>query len=226
MSPAGGLLGFLRSSPRFGEGWGSWVDWGMVVALVACVAIVALIVATRAFYRHRSTTAPALFLSMLSLGVLPIILVWIGNFTAVEYAKQERFCASCHDAMAPYVDDMRKAHGTSLSSLHFQDNFAPTQPGIQCYACHASYGVHGTLKAKMQGLGDAYRYITGTYRTPIQMPTGFKNSECLKCHLASRLFQRIRLHRDEQGQISAPLIEGTVSCGMCHVAGHLLGGTT
>lgn len=219
-----GLLGFLRSTPRFGEGWGSWVDWGILISLGVCTIIVVLIATTHLLYRRRATARPALVLSLVSLGILPLTLLPLGNFTAVEYAKQEQFCATCHAAMQPYVDDMRAPNGKSLAALHYQDNLAPTQPGIQCYACHANYGVHGTFKAKLQGLSDAYRYVTGTFTTPIRLRSPFKNEECLKCHLSSRLFRTVRLHQDMQGQVSAPLINGTVACGMCHASGHLVGG--
>jgi hypothetical protein len=223
---AGGLTGFLRASDVLGEAWGSWVDWGIVVSLLVCIAIVALIAATRLRFHDRLMEPRALALSVLALGVLPVMLLPFGNFTAVEYAKQEQFCASCHGPMAPYVDDMEKPHGTSLSALHFQDNFIPTQPGTECYSCHANYGVHGTLTAKLQGLGDAYRNLTGTYKKPISLGGPFPNELCLKCHISSKIFRSVSLHLDKQGHVSPPIVAGTISCTMCHESGHLVGGKT
>jgi hypothetical protein len=219
------VLGFLRASDVMGEAWGSWVDWGIVVSLLLCVAIVVLIAAMRLRGRQPLTAPGALVVAILALGAFPVMLLPIGNFTAVEFAKQEHFCASCHGAMQPYVDDMRKPHGASLAALHFQDAFTPTQPGTECYSCHANYGVHGTLTAKLEGLHDAYRYLTGTWHPPISFGGQFPNELCLKCHLPSKIFRAVQLHKDPKGDIMAPILSGAVSCTMCHPSGHLVGGS-
>jgi hypothetical protein len=77
------------------------------------------------------------------------VLLPFANFTVMEYTKQVNFCGSCHQAMQPYLDDMLKPGHQSLAALHFQDRFAPTQAGTECYSCHVDYGVHGTLVAKV-----------------------------------------------------------------------------
>jgi hypothetical protein len=217
------FLRFIQDGQRLGEGWGSWVDWGIVLSLALCLTIIALIAVTRVRYRHRMAESGAVVLSLLSLGVLPVMLLPFANFTAVEYAKQVTFCESCHGAMDPYVADMRNPKGTSLAAMHFQDHFTPTQPGTECYSCHANYGVHGTFLAKLQGLGDAYHYVTGTWKAPITLREPFPNEQCLKCHVVSREFLAQPLHLDKTGGLSPAITGGQVSCGMCHPSGHVVG---
>jgi hypothetical protein len=95
-----------------------------------------------------------------ALGILPLVLLPFANFTVMEYTKQVNFRGSCHQAMQPYLDDMLKPGRQSLAALHFQDRFAPTQAGTECYSFHADYGVHGTLVAKLGGLHDGFSYMS------------------------------------------------------------------
>jgi hypothetical protein len=121
------------------------------------------------------------------------------------------------------VHDLAQPKGKSLAALHYQVHFTPTQPGTACYSCHATYGVHGTMIAKLQGLNDAYRYLTGFYTTPIKLREPFPNKLCLKCHIESSIFLSQRIHLDKQGHVSPLMLNDTIACGMCHPAGHMIG---
>jgi len=218
-----GLLAFIHSGHILGEGWGSWVDWGIMLSLTLSIAILVFVVLGSILFPQRVTHGRALFINTLGLVFLPAMLLPFANFTIFEYAKQENFCGSCHVAMQPYVHDVTDPKSQSLSALHFRLNFAPTQPGTACYSCHATYGVHGTMRAKLQGLNDAYRYVTGWYTTPIHLRGPFPNELCLKCHIDSSFFLSQRLHLDTQGKVSALILKGTISCTMCHPSGHMIG---
>ncbi len=219
-----GVLHFIQGGQALGEGWGSWVDWGIVLSLGLSVAIVALIAVLRLRYPYRMAETGAVVVSVLALGVFPVMLLPFANFTAVEYAKQVTFCESCHGPMDPYVADMTAPQGKSLSAVHYQDHFTPTQPGTECYSCHANYGVHGTFLAKLQGLSDAYHFVTGTWKAPIALREPFPNEQCLKCHAMSREFLAQPLHLDgKTGGLSPAITGGQVSCGMCHASGHIVG---
>ncbi len=116
-----------------GEGWGSWVDWGIVVSLILSAAIVVLIACARIFYPRQVISGRALFFNAMALVLLPLMLLPFATFTTFEYAKQIIFCGSCHRAMKPYVLDLGDPTGKSLAALHYQVHFTPTQPGTACY---------------------------------------------------------------------------------------------
>jgi len=213
MAPATAVGPLSSTAPR----WGTALDWSIALTAVLCALILVLVVATRVLYRRRQTEESALWMHLVALGILPLFLLAFGNFTVLEYAKEERFCGACHRAMQPYVDDLR-AGGTSLASLHFQDRFAP---GTECYACHADYGLHGTLEAKLTGLSDVYSYVTGTYHFPLKMRAPFSNALCLKCHDGARRFlAEDDSHLGPDGRVSQELATGLTACTACHKPAH------
>ena len=221
---SGSLLDFLRVGHAYQDQWGSWVDWGILLTLVLCVTIVALIIATRVIYRDRLTVGRARLLHLLSLAILPLVMLPFANFTVMEYTKQVNFCGSCHVVMQPYLDDMMLPGKQSLAALHFQDRFAPTQAGTECYECHANYGVHGTFVVKLQGLHDAYSYMTGNYQVPIKLRKPLSDDMCLKCHVDAKPFLSQALHLDKTGKVSSLILSGTIRCEMCHPSGHMVKG--
>jgi hypothetical protein len=224
MPPPEGLLKFLQAGHPVQEQWGSWLDWGILLCLLLCLAILGLIAVSRVLYRGRLTEGGARLFHLLALGILPLLLVPFANFTVMEYTKQVNFCGSCHLAMQPYLDDMLKPGGQSLSALHYQDRFSPTQPGTECYECHADYGVHGTFVVKLQGLHDAYSYLTGSYSLPIKLRRPLSDGLCLKCHQQARPFLSQTLHLDKNGNVSPLILNGTIRCEMCHPSGHMVNG--
>ncbi len=103
--------------------------------------------------------------------------------------------------------------------MHYQDRFAP---GEECYTCHANYGVHGTFQAKLLGLNDAWRELTGTYTVPIKMRKPFPNALCLKCHNGARKFMKEDSHLDPGNVVSKDILTDKTLCTDCHVPGHML----
>lgn len=196
--------------------WGTALDWSIALALCLSVLIIVCILVSVLVYRGRQAEGNALWFHLVALGILPLFLLAVGNFAVFEYAKERRFCASCHRTMKPYIDDLHNAKSQSLAALHLQNRFAPN---TECYSCHANYGVHGTLETKLTGLRHVYKYATGTYRLPIKMPTPFDNVNCLKCHEGAKRFMAQDVHL-EDGKVAADLRTGKTECVQCHAPAH------
>jgi cytochrome c nitrite reductase small subunit len=130
-------------------------------------------------------------------------------------AGSVEFCASCHLVMQPYVEDMRNPEGTGVAAVHFANQYIP---GDQCYECHTSYGLFGTVEAKLHGIGEVVRYYTRTYREPIEMWQPYSNRDCLKCHAGSRKWLAVDAHTDDDMQ--GRLFADHTSCMSCHDPGH------
>jgi len=203
--------------PRAGESlrWGSALDWAIVLTVAVSVLILTCILLSVVVYRGRQTEGNALWLHLLSLGIFPLVLLAVGNYSVLEYAKEERFCGSCHLTMKPYIDDLRDGKSRSLAARHFQHR---SSRGTECYSCHANYGIHGTFEAKMKGLQDVYKYVTRTYDLPLKMRAPYENGLCLKCHSEAKryeaAFEGIHLRLSEQ------IRTGVLKCVGCHKPAH------
>ena len=77
---------------------------------------------------------------------MPLVLLVVGNFAVLEYAKEERSCGGCHRVLEVYVKDMRNLSRDSLASLHFQHRFAPS---ISCYSCTRTTAFMGQCPGKL-----------------------------------------------------------------------------
>jgi cytochrome c-type protein NapC len=86
-----------------------------------------------------------------------------------------------------YVDDPKH-----IPAQHFQNHRVP--PDKACYSCHTDYTIYGPLKDKVQGLKRIYMQYVSTPPNPITIPGGFKNAQCLHCHLGARSFQENQVH--------------------------------
>jgi nitrate/TMAO reductase-like tetraheme cytochrome c subunit len=201
--------------------WGTALEWNIIFTFVLCVLILVCIGMSLVLYRGRQTEGNALWLHLLGLCIFPVFLLPFGNFTIFEYSKQERFCASCHASMDPYVNDMTAPDGKSLAATHYQDRFAR---GEECYTCHANYGVHGTFRAKLLGLDDAWSELSDRYTVPIKMRKPFPNELCLKCHDGARKFMKEDSHTDPGGVVAKALLDDSTKCTDCHLPGHMIPG--
>ena len=196
--------------------WGTALDWAMTLTVATSALILLCIIVSRIVYGHDETGGGALWLHLLSLGVLPLFLLVVANFAVFEYATDVRFCGACHLTMKPYIDDLHNPQSQSLAALHFQNRVAPA---TECYACHADYGIHGTFEAKMSGLFDAYKYATGTYHLPLKMRVPFENAFCLKCHDRAKRFMAQEIHLEDE-KVSRDLRSGKTECVECHSPAH------
>jgi nitrate/TMAO reductase-like tetraheme cytochrome c subunit len=183
----------------------------MVALLALAVIIVALI---RARSGHLTgPTGKALLLS----GVVFLPSFSVGTGMLLVFARAERieFCGSCHHAMGDFVRDMEDPQSAGLASIHFQNQYIPTHP---CYECHTSYGLFGTMEAKIHGVGQVMRYYTNSFEPPIQMWKPYGNADCLKCHARSAKWLAVESHTEEDTKVH--IYEGRTSCMECHESGH------
>ena len=129
----------------------------------------------------RTTKIALLF----GIGVFPIATAGSGNYAGFEATKAVRFCGSCH-VMTPYKNDAQNPASTSLAAIHTRT----TQFGHEsCYTCHADYGMFGTIKTKMGGMGHVYEYLFNFRQLSLQeaipkihLRKPFKSSTCVRCH--------------------------------------------
>jgi len=162
-------------------------------------------------YRGRTEQTGSWAFLLLGVGILPIITGMVGTVLVFERAEHVEFCLSCHLTMKPYVDDLKNPKSVSLASLHYKNRYISTN---QCYQCHTSYGMHGTVEAKMAGMIDTFKYYTRTYKLPLKMREPYKNDDCLKCHAESEKW--LGIHGDFKGV----LFSGDMKCMDCHAGEH------
>ena len=113
--------------------------------------------------------------------------------THVQRSEQTRFCISCH-VMIPYGQSLYVDDPKHIPAQHFQNHRVPAD--MACYACHADYSIYGPLNDKVQGLKRIYMQYVSTPPNPeaITIPGGFKNGQCLHCHLGARGFEENAVH--------------------------------
>ena len=129
----------------------------------------------------RATKVVLLF----GIGVLPIGTALTGNYAGFEATKARHFCGSCH-VMTPYKDDSEDPKSLSLAARHARNALFGEE---NCYACHADYGMFGTIKTKAGGMRHIYEYIfhykdmsLAEAREKIHIRKPFLNSTCMHCH--------------------------------------------
>lgn len=173
------------------------------------VLTLVLILFVLIYHRKSPFAQAARWLHLLSLCVIPVFILFLGNFVAYEEAKELSFCASCHPVMDPYVNDLKDSKSTTLAAKHNQRRVIQE---AQCYACHVGYGINGTGTAKINGLIHLYKFFTGTYTHPIKLYQPFSNSNCLRCHLGGKKFEANENHVG----VMELLTSGGMSCMDCH----------
>lgn len=190
-----------------------WASRILTWALVAAVLLVSY--ALFAVLRGELRGVPGRVIMLVGVVLLPSFSVATGMLLVFIRAESVEFCASCHLVMQAYADDMNDPEGTGIAAVHFANQYIP---GDQCYECHTSYGLFGTLEAKLHGIGEVYRYYTRTYNQPIEMWHPYSNKDCLKCHANSRKWRSLDAHTDEDMQ--EQLFDDRTSCMSCHDPGH------
>jgi len=150
-----------------------------------------------------------------SIILLPIFSVSTGMVLVFSRAERVEFCGSCHRALDPYVEEMMSPQSEGLAAIHYRNQLIASN---QCYQCHTSYGLFGTVKAKLQGIRQVVRYYSNTYELPLEMWKPYSNEDCLKCHSRSANWLAREEHMaPDQKQA---LLQGSVSCMDCHMGGH------
>jgi cytochrome c nitrite reductase small subunit len=171
-------------------------------------------------YRGRTLGAASWGLLALGVGIFPVVSSGVGTVLVFERAERVEFCQSCHLTMKSFVDDMKNPKSESLAALHYKNRYIPYD---QCYVCHTSYGLFGTVQAKREGMHDVWVYYTHTFKLPIKIRHPYPNTDCLKCHAGS--VKWLGVH----GDFKASLFSGETSCLDCHGAtnpAHNVGGNS
>jgi nitrate/TMAO reductase-like tetraheme cytochrome c subunit len=161
--------------------------------------------------RGRLQGSASWLLLILGVVVLPAISTMLGTLLVFERAERVEFCGSCHKAMQAYVDDMNNPKSESLAAIHYRNRYVPRN---QCYTCHTSFGLFGTVQAKIAGVIDVHKYYTGTFRREIRMRAPYGNEDCLKCH-AGAVKWSVNHVRTRDG-----ILAGKTTCLGCHGVAH------
>jgi len=158
-------------------------------------------------YRGRDVGAASWAFLLAGTCVFPMMLTGAGTILVFERVRTVQLCGSCHLTMKSYVDDMMNPKSNSLAAVHFTNRYIAEN---QCYECHTSYGMLGTLQSKKQGVIDVYKYYTHTFQLPLHLRQPYRDGDCLKCHAGATKW--IAAHEESKQKIFA----GTVSCMQCH----------
>jgi hypothetical protein len=153
-------------------------------AALACAALAALLVLWFLIWRPALGRTTKLVL-LAGIGLLPLATATTGNVAGFEATKARRFCGSCH-VMTPYKRDSEDPRSAALAARHARNDLFGED---NCYACHADYGMFGTIVTKLGGLRHVYEY-TLHYRTmpldeardKIHIRKPFSNASCMHCH--------------------------------------------
>jgi len=200
----------------------SWISSNpLFAAAVACAGASALLMLWFLIRRPPLTRATKLVL-LAGIGVLPLTTATTGNVAGYEATKARRFCGSCH-VMTPYRDDSQDPRSGTLASRHARNELFGHD---NCYACHADYGMYGTITTKLGGLRHVYEYVLHYRNMPldearatIRIRTPFQNATCMHCHSTEGTsWNAIREHASLVDRVRA----GAVSCASegCHGPAH------
>jgi len=163
----------------------SWIfNNPILAAALACAGASALLVLWFLVRRPALSHATKLVL-LAGIGILPLATATTGNVADFEATKERRFCGSCH-VMTPYKNDSEDPHSTTLAARHARNGMFGD---ANCYACHADYGMYGTVVTKLGGLRHVYEYVLHYRNTPldearrtIHIRKPFPNATCMHCH--------------------------------------------
>jgi cytochrome c-type protein NapC len=191
-----------------------------IIALV-CAALSATILVFYIVRRPPLVRATKIWL-LLGLGVFPITAAMAGNVQGFEATKSREFCGSCH-VMGLHEQDSEDPASHSLAARHARN---PMFGDENCYACHADYGMFGTVVTKMGGLRHVWLYYTEYRKTPldeakrtIKLAKPYPNGNCMQCHSTrDDLWLKVRDHTASLEDQRA----GRVSCASegCHGLAH------
>jgi cytochrome c-type protein NapC len=156
----------------------------LVAVALGAAALSAVMVLWFVIARPKLTAATKGVL-LFGIGVLPITTAMTGNYTGFEATTKRQFCGSCH-VMTPYKLDSEDTQSTSLAARHARNQLFGD---ANCYACHADYGMFGTIKTKAGGVRHVYEYVRRyrnmsleEARENIHIRKPFQNATCMHCH--------------------------------------------
>jgi nitrate/TMAO reductase-like tetraheme cytochrome c subunit len=192
------------------EYWASRIlTWTLLASiLLVCYALFRV-------HRGKVDGAAAKGLLVVTIVLLPMFCVSTGMVLVFTRAERVEFCGSCHRALEAYVGEMKNPRSEGLAAIHYRYQYIASN---QCYECHTSYGLFGTVKAKVHGVKQVLRYYTNTYESPLKMWQPYPNEDCLKCHAQSVKWLSVEEHVAPEWREG--LLAAEASCMDCHEDGH------
>ncbi len=105
-----------------------------------------------------------------------ILFTIVGSYKGFHYTESVEFCGNlCHKVMEPeYVAYQHSPHAK-----------------VKCAECHVGEGADFYVKSKMSGMRQVYKYIRGTWPTPIKTPIENlrpARETCEKCHWPEKFY--------------------------------------
>ncbi|MCX5747128.1 MAG: NapC/NirT family cytochrome c [Proteobacteria bacterium] len=200
----------------------TWISSNPFGAGALASAAIAAILGVWYLVRKPESTRTTKIALLFGIGVLPLATAATGNVSGYEAMKSRNFCGSCH-VMTPYSDDSSNPESKSLASRHARNEMFGHD---NCYACHADYGMFGTIVTKLGGLRHVYEY-TFNYRNmsleearkSIHIRKPFQNATCMHCHSTELPLWRAV---PEHASLTSEIASGRVSCASagCHGPSH------
>ncbi len=193
-------------------------DWGQRFLYAAIILGILIVLYTLIRYRGRTAGAVSWALLALGIALVPLAMTGFGTILVFDKAERVEFCQSCHLTMNVFVQDMHNPKSNSLAAVHFKNLYIPDN---QCYVCHTSYGMFGTVEAKESGMYDVYKYYTGIFLhgghfAKAKMRSPYPNHDCLKCHAQSAKW----LGHEEHQTVKEQLFKDEMKCLDCHGSEH------
>jgi cytochrome c nitrite reductase small subunit len=178
------------------------------LAIICVILAIAGLLFIEFYYKRKISRSAYKWLLFLGLFMFPLIAM-IGTFTTLmSETTTVASCASCHN-MHPFVSDLQNEQSATLAARHFKNRWIPVN---QCYHCHTTYGIHGTLESKRDGFRHWLLYVTNSWQEPITFKGSYPNSNCYACHSGTPKFDAVESHIS----LSAKLRDDEVSCSSCH----------
>jgi len=200
----------------------TWITTNPLLAVAFGSAAISLVLIVWYLVRRPPLTHATKIVLLLGIGVLPLATATSGNVSGYEATKSRRFCGSCH-VMTPYGDDSANLASTTLAARHARNALFGEE---NCYACHADYGMFGTVTTKLGGLRHVYEYVLHYRNMPldearrtIHIRKPFQNATCMHCHSTEGpTWGAVKEH----ASLLAEVRGGRISCASagCHGPAH------
>ena len=189
---------------------------------LGCAAIATVLLLWFLVRRPALTRATKLVL-LLAIGLFPLATAGTGNVAGYHATKTTKFCSTgCH-VMTPYGNDSLDPKSESLAARHARNEAFGKE---NCYACHADYGMFGTITTKIGGLRHVYEYTFHYHQlteeealVKMEILHPFRNETCMRCHSTQNPnWNKVGDHASTLDRVRA----GTLSCASvgCHGPAH------
>lgn len=149
---------------------------------------------------------------LLTLGLFPLLTLFLTNISLFHHMKNDMFCGSCH-VMSPFVAGLSNPESEGLAAEHAQHARIREN---HCYTCHTDYDLLGGVRGKIRGMRHLLAYYTGEEKGRPKLYEPFLNGNCLSCHGLGTTYWAVEDHADNQDDI----LTEDVSCLDCHGPAH------